>query len=44
MRGDTEPLSNWAGQSVGLVTHVQGAGAIVDEIVSDAERILTELA
>ena len=44
MRGDTEPLSNWAGQSVGLVTHVQSAGAIVDEIVGDAERILTELA
>jgi NAD(P)H-dependent flavin oxidoreductase YrpB (nitropropane dioxygenase family) len=44
MSGDLEPLSHWAGQGVGLVTHVQPAHEIVGEIVGDAERILAELA
>jgi NAD(P)H-dependent flavin oxidoreductase YrpB (nitropropane dioxygenase family) len=44
MTGDLEPLSQWAGQGVGLVTRVQPAREIVGEIVGDAERILAALA
>ncbi len=40
MTGDTEPLSNWAGQGVGLVTRVQPAAEVIHEIVSDAEQVL----
>jgi len=40
MSGDTEPMSNWAGQSVGLVTRIQPAADIVREIVEEAERAL----
>ncbi|MGZ4317254.1 MAG: NAD(P)H-dependent flavin oxidoreductase [Gaiellaceae bacterium] len=38
--GDIEALPNWAGQGVGLVTRVQPAAEIVQELVADAERIL----
>ncbi len=36
--GDIEALSLWAGQSVGLVSHVKPAGEIVREIVAQAEK------
>jgi NAD(P)H-dependent flavin oxidoreductase YrpB (nitropropane dioxygenase family) len=42
MTGDTEPLSNWAGQGVGLVTRVQPAAEIVRELNDEAERILAD--
>jgi len=42
MTGDIEALPNWAGQGVGLVTRVQPAAEIVDELVADAERILAK--
>jgi NAD(P)H-dependent flavin oxidoreductase YrpB (nitropropane dioxygenase family) len=38
--GHIEALPNWAGQGVGLVTRVQPAAEIVQELVADAERIL----
>lgn len=44
MTGDTEPLSNWAGQGVGLVTHVQPAAEILRELNDEAERVLAECA
>ncbi len=44
MTGDVEPLPHWAGQGVGLVTRVEPAAQIVRELVSDAERVLAELA
>ena len=44
MTGDTEPLSNWAGQGVGLVTRVQPAAEIVRELNDEAERVLAECA
>jgi nitronate monooxygenase len=44
MTGDLEPLPNWAGQGVGLVTHAQPAREIVADLVSEAERILAALA
>jgi nitronate monooxygenase len=40
MTGEIEALPNWAGQGVGLVTHIQPAAEIVQELVADAERIL----
>lgn len=42
--GDIEALPNWAGQGVGLVTRVQPAAEIVQELVVDAERILAKSA
>jgi NAD(P)H-dependent flavin oxidoreductase YrpB (nitropropane dioxygenase family) len=42
MTGATEALPNWAGQGVGLVTRVQPAADIVQELVADAERILAK--
>jgi nitronate monooxygenase len=42
MTGDIEALPNWAGQGVGLVTRVQSAAEIVEELVADAERILAK--
>lgn len=44
MTGDIEALPNWAGQGVGLVTRVQPAAEIVEELVADAERILAKSA
>jgi nitronate monooxygenase len=44
MTGDTEPLSNWAGQGVGLVTRVQPAAEIVRELVEEAEQALADAA
>jgi NAD(P)H-dependent flavin oxidoreductase YrpB (nitropropane dioxygenase family) len=44
MTGEIEALPNWAGQGVGLVTRVQPAAEIVQELVADAERILAKLA
>jgi len=40
MTGEIEALPNWAGQGVGLVTRVQPAAEIVEELVADAERII----
>jgi NAD(P)H-dependent flavin oxidoreductase YrpB (nitropropane dioxygenase family) len=42
MTGDIEALPNWAGQGVGLVTHIQPAAEIVQELIADAERILAK--
>ena len=42
MTGEIEALPNWAGQGVGLVTRVKPAAEIVQELVADAERILTK--
>lgn len=42
--GDIDALSLWAGQSVGLVSKVQSAGAIVREIADEARSILQRLA
>jgi nitronate monooxygenase len=44
MTGEIEALPNWAGQGVGLVTRVQPAAEILQELVADAERILAKLA
>ena len=44
MIGDIEALPNWAGQGVGLVTRVQPAAEIVEELIADAERILAKSA
>jgi nitronate monooxygenase len=44
MTGEIEALPNWAGQGVGLVTRVQPAAEIVQELVADAERILAKSA
>ncbi len=41
--GDTEAMSMWAGQGVGLVRHVQPAAEIVHEINDEAEAILASL-
>jgi nitronate monooxygenase len=41
--GDVEALSLYAGQSVGLVGDVRGAGAIVADMVSEAEAVLDRL-
>jgi len=41
--GDIEALSLWAGQSVGLVSKVQPAGEIVQEIAKEARAILGKL-
>ena len=38
--GDIEALPNWAGQSVGLVTRIQPAGQIVEELAEQAVRVL----
>lgn len=38
--GDIEALPNWAGQSVGLVTRIQPAGQIVEELAEEAVRVL----
>jgi nitronate monooxygenase len=38
--GDVEALSLWAGQSVGLVRDVRPAGAIVRDLVREAEQAL----
>lgn len=43
MTGDTEPMPNWAGQGVGLVTRVQPAAEIVREIAEEAEQTLAAL-
>jgi nitronate monooxygenase len=42
MTGEIEALPNWAGQGVGLVTRVQPAAEILQELVADAERILAK--
>jgi len=42
--GDIDALSLWAGQSVGLVSKVQSAGEIVQEIADEAHAILRRLA
>jgi NAD(P)H-dependent flavin oxidoreductase YrpB (nitropropane dioxygenase family) len=43
MTGAIEALPNWAGQGVGLVTQIQSAEEIVQELVSDAEHIIRAL-
>jgi NAD(P)H-dependent flavin oxidoreductase YrpB (nitropropane dioxygenase family) len=42
--GDIDAMSLWAGQSVGLVSRVETAGAIVREIADEARSILRRLA
>jgi NAD(P)H-dependent flavin oxidoreductase YrpB (nitropropane dioxygenase family) len=44
MSGNVEPLPNWAGQGVGLVTREQSAAAIVSSLVAEAESVLKTLA
>jgi NAD(P)H-dependent flavin oxidoreductase YrpB (nitropropane dioxygenase family) len=41
--GDIDALSLWAGQSVGLLSEVKPAAAIVREIVDDAQALLSGL-
>lgn len=41
--GEVEALSLWAGQGVGILRETKPAGAIVRELVEDAERILEAL-
>ncbi|MDP3416674.1 nitronate monooxygenase family protein [Falsiroseomonas sp.] len=41
--GDIDALSLWAGQGVGLVSHVQPAGDIVRDIAEDARATLRRL-
>ena len=43
VEGDIESLSLWSGQGVGLVTRVQPAAEIMNEIESDASAILKRL-
>jgi NAD(P)H-dependent flavin oxidoreductase YrpB (nitropropane dioxygenase family) len=42
--GDIDALSQWAGQSVGLVSQVKPASEIVREIVEEAQRTMNSLA
>jgi nitronate monooxygenase len=44
MTGELEALAHYAGQSAGLVRSVQPAGAIVEQLVDEAEAILAALA
>lgn len=44
VKGNIEALAMWAGQGVGLVTHVQPAGEIVREIDEEALRVIQALA
>ena len=44
MTGKVERLALYAGQSVGLVKELKSAGAIVQEIVEDAVRVIQKLA
>jgi nitronate monooxygenase len=41
--GDIDALSLWAGQSVGLVSHLQPAAEILREIVDEAHAVLERL-
>jgi NAD(P)H-dependent flavin oxidoreductase YrpB (nitropropane dioxygenase family) len=43
MTGDVEPLSQWAGQGVGLVTREESAAAIVNSLVTEAEQAIKSL-
>jgi NAD(P)H-dependent flavin oxidoreductase YrpB (nitropropane dioxygenase family) len=43
MTGDVEPLSQWAGQGVGLVTREESAAAIVNSLVTEAEHAISRL-
>jgi NAD(P)H-dependent flavin oxidoreductase YrpB (nitropropane dioxygenase family) len=43
MRGDVEPLSQWAGQGVGLVTREESAAEIVESLVAEAESVIKSL-
>jgi nitronate monooxygenase len=43
MTGNVEPLSQWAGQGVGLVTREESAAAIVESLVAEAEQALEPL-
>jgi nitronate monooxygenase len=44
MTGDVEPLSQWAGQGVGLVTREESAAAILTGLVTEAEQAIKSLA
>jgi hypothetical protein len=41
MTGDVEALALYAGQSAGLVSRVQSAGEIVQEMAEEAARVLS---
>jgi nitronate monooxygenase len=43
-KGDIEAMSLWAGQGVGLVTRVQGAAEIVQEIIDEARSVFRSCA
>jgi len=34
----------WAGQSAGLITSIEAAGELIEQIVRDAERVIRERA
>jgi hypothetical protein len=38
--GTLEAMPHWAGESVPSVERIQSAGAIIGELVSEAERLL----
>jgi NAD(P)H-dependent flavin oxidoreductase YrpB (nitropropane dioxygenase family) len=42
-QGEIEAMSLWAGQSVGLVTHLQTAAEIVRELDEGADEVLRRL-
>ncbi len=42
MTGDVEALALYAGQSVGLVSHLQSAHDIVKDVVDEAVRTLQQ--
>jgi nitronate monooxygenase len=42
--GDTEASVVWAGQSAGLITSIEAAGELIEQIVRDADRVIRERA
>jgi NAD(P)H-dependent flavin oxidoreductase YrpB (nitropropane dioxygenase family) len=42
--GDTDASVVWAGQSAGLITSIEAAGELIEQIVRDAERVIRERA
>ena len=40
MTGDVEPLPDWAGQGVGLVTQAEPAADIVRGLIAEAESAI----
>jgi nitronate monooxygenase len=42
--GDTDASVVWAGQSAGLITSIEAAGELIEQIVQDAETVIRERA